>query len=61
VGKSFVMQAVLKPASANPNAARRPAPPAPLKLGVRTKTNKTRRDDLHDNGIVFMLNQRVFA
>lgn len=29
VGKSFVMQAVLNPASERPNAARRPAPPAP--------------------------------
>lgn len=29
VGKSFVMQAVLKPASVRPKAARRPAPPAP--------------------------------
>jgi len=29
VGKSFVMQAVLKPFSARPMAARRPAPPAP--------------------------------
>lgn len=29
VGKSFVMQAVLRPASAHPIAARSPAPPAP--------------------------------
>lgn len=29
VGKSFVIQAVLKPCSARPIAARRPAPPAP--------------------------------
>ena len=29
VGKSFVTQAVLKPASAAPMAARKPAPPAP--------------------------------
>lgn len=29
VGKSFVMQAVLNPASERPNAARKPAPPAP--------------------------------
>ena len=29
VGKSLVMQAVFRPASAQPIAARRPAPPAP--------------------------------
>lgn len=29
VGKSFVTQAVLNPASERPNAARKPAPPAP--------------------------------
>jgi hypothetical protein len=29
VGNSFVMHAVLKPCSARPMAARRPAPPAP--------------------------------
>lgn len=29
VGKSFVIHAVLNPASANPKDARRPAPPAP--------------------------------
>ena len=32
VGNSFVMQAVLKPASASPKAARRPAPPAPTTM-----------------------------
>lgn len=32
VGKSLVIQAVLRPPSARPNAARRPAPPAPLLL-----------------------------
>ena len=29
VGNTFVMQAVLRPASAQPSVARRPAPPAP--------------------------------
>ena len=29
MGKTLVTQATLKPASAKPNAARRPAPPAP--------------------------------
>ena len=29
VGNNFVMQAVLKPSWARPNAARNPAPPAP--------------------------------
>lgn len=32
VGKSFDIHAVLKPASAKPNAARRPAPPAPTTM-----------------------------
>jgi hypothetical protein len=32
VGKSFDIQAVLKPASARPKAARRPAPPAPTTI-----------------------------
>jgi hypothetical protein len=32
VGKSFEIQAVLKPASARPKAARRPAPPAPTTI-----------------------------
>ncbi len=32
VGNSLVMQAVLKPASERPIAARRPAPPAPTTI-----------------------------
>merc|ERR1712093_658445 len=32
VGKSLDIHAVLKPASARPNAARRPAPPAPTTI-----------------------------
>lgn len=32
VGNSLVMQAVFRPASARPNAARRPAPPAPTTI-----------------------------
>jgi hypothetical protein len=32
VGKSFDMHAILKPASARPNAARRPEPPAPTTI-----------------------------
>jgi hypothetical protein len=32
VGNSFVIQAVLRPASANPNVARKPAPPAPMTI-----------------------------
>jgi len=32
VGNSFEIQAVLKPASTNPNAALSPAPPAPITI-----------------------------
>jgi hypothetical protein len=40
VGKSLVMHAVLKPASASPKAALRPAPPAPLVCTTSTRERK---------------------
>lgn len=55
------MQAVFRPASARPKAARRPAPPAPLicyKLLIETNQS---RENAHYDSIVFMLNEGVFA
>jgi len=43
VGKSFEMQAVLKPASARPKAARRPAPPAPTTMASYSWSCKRQR------------------
>ena len=56
------MHAVLKPASAKPKAARRPAPPAPLQNAlVEAFGDTVSPRNLHDNGIVLVLNEGVLA
>lgn len=58
------MHAVLNPASARPNAARRPAPPAPLQVrasGLKFGTYIIAALYSHDDGIVFVFNERVVS
>ncbi len=58
----MVMQAVLKPASARPKAARRPAPPAPLKwVVISNRYIVMRRESSHDDSIEFMFDQWVLS
>ena len=71
VGKSLVMQAVLRPDSASPNAARRPAPPAPLcaggrafqRAGVSRSRARRRRGWMHshDEGVILVLDEGVLS